>query len=72
MIDTKYKMMFAGEWRAVTNMFDGANNETTLAIRAVKVVLHIDDDRWAAVAVSPGDLIERFDRNPDDRAWDIC
>lgn len=68
--DSKYMMQFLGEWRAVTNMFDAANNDTTNALRAAKAVLFVSKDQWVAIAVNPGDIVERFDRDPDARTWE--
>lgn len=71
--DTKYKMLWRGEWRAVTHMLDHHNTPTTLAVRAAKVVLYVGDygrSGWTACSVTPGDLIERTDRNPNAREWD--
>jgi hypothetical protein len=70
MPDSKYMMQWQGEWRAVTNMFDHMNVPTTLSIRAAKAVLYVNDDCWIAVSVSPGEIVERFDRDPKLRSWD--
>jgi hypothetical protein len=68
--DTKYMMQWGGEWRPVTNMFDHMNMPTTMAMRAVKAVLYVSDDVWIAVAVSPGEIIERAERDPKLRQWE--
>lgn len=68
--DSKYMMQWAGEWRAVVNMFDHRNIPTTLALHTAKAVLYISPDEWVAVAVAPGDVVERSDRDPKLRLWD--
>ena len=68
--DSKYMMQWAGKWRAVVNMFDHRNIPTTLALHTAKAVLYISPDEWVAVAVSPGEIVERFDRDPKLRTWD--
>lgn len=68
--DSRYRMMWAGGWRAVTNMWDANNIPTTLASRAVKAVLHISDDEWVVTLTAPGDIVERFDRDPAVREWE--
>lgn len=68
--DSKYAMQWRGEWRAVVNMFDHGNVATTSANRCAKAVLYVAEDYWVACAVVPGDLVERFDRQPDVREWD--
>lgn len=66
--DTKYRMMWGGAWRAVTNMLTHDNHYTNNPSRAAKAVLFVDGD-WLATLVSPGDILERDDRDPDDRQW---
>ena len=68
--DSKYAMQWDGEWRAVVNMFDHMNVPTTLALHAAKAVLYISPDEWVACGVTPGDIVERFDRDPKLRVWD--
>lgn len=71
--DTKYMMMWCGKWRPVVQMMDGQNAPTTLALRASKVVLwcnELPDNGWVAVAVSSGEIVERFDRDPKLRDWE--
>lgn len=68
--DTKYQMMWRNEWRPVTNMWDIFNDPTTLAARCVKAVLYINDDEWVVLLTSPGEIIERFDRDPYLREWE--
>lgn len=70
--DTKYQMMWRGKWRPVLAMFDANNVPTTLAQRAAKVALWWTDAQgWVAVVVShPGEIVERFDRDPNLRVWD--
>ncbi len=69
--DTKYMMQWGGQWRAVTNMFDHQNIATTLAIRAVKAVLFVAQDCWVVTLVAPGEIVERLDRDPKARQWDV-
>jgi len=68
--DSRYMMQWQGEWRAVIFMLDQTNTPTTLAIRATKALLYLSPTRGAACLVTPGDLVERFDRNPNDRVWE--
>lgn len=67
--DTKYMMLWDGEWRAVVNMFDHTKRETFEPMRAVAVVLALPDGEWAATLATPGELIERVDRDPKRRGW---
>lgn len=69
--DTKYMMQWGGKWRAVSNMFDASNMPTTLGLRAAKVVLYIGPDHWIATTVFTGEIIERTDRDPGARHWDM-
>lgn len=66
--DSRYMMMWAGEWRAVTHMLTSANKDTDNVLRAVKAVLFIDEDTWVATVVQPGDIIERLQKRSDDDA----
>lgn len=71
--DTKYRMLWCGKWRPVLHMYDANNIETTLAMRASKAVLWCKeppDSGFIATIVSPGDIVERFDRDPSAREWD--
>jgi hypothetical protein len=68
--DTRYQMLWHGAWRPVVNMLDTNNVPTTLTIRCAKAVLFVGLDYWVAVAVSPGDIVERFDRDPKRRRWE--
>ena len=68
--DTKYKMMWRGDWRAVTNMLDSSNNETTLVLHATKAVLFVAKGQWVAVVVNPGEIVTRTDRDPKNREWE--
>lgn len=71
--DTKYQMMWCGKWRPVLRMYDSNNTPTTLALRATKAVLWCDeppDNGWVATLVYPGEIVERFDRDPNKREWD--
>jgi hypothetical protein len=68
--DSKYMMQWAGEWHAVVDMFDHRNVPTTLALHAAKAVLYISPDEWVAVAVVPGEIVERSDRDPRLRTWE--
>jgi hypothetical protein len=68
--DTKYMMQWKGEWRPVTNMFDHGKMPTTMAMRAATAVLYISDDIWVACTVSPGEIVERPDRDPKLRIWE--
>jgi hypothetical protein len=67
--DTRYMMMWGGEWRPVTNMFTADGNLTDSVLRAAKAVLFVEDGDWVATLVSPGDLIARQDRDPEAREW---
>lgn len=73
--DTKYQMQWGGAWRPVVQMVDYNNTPTTLAMRAVKAVLWCheppDCGCYVPTVVSPGDLVERFDRDPNEREWDF-
>lgn len=55
---TKYRMMHAGDWRSVMNMYDASNHETTLPMRCAKAVLFVTRDHWVAIQTSPGDIVE--------------
>lgn len=68
--DTKYMMQWRGEWRGVVNMWDFHNVPTTLAMRAVKAVLYVSPSYWVATLVNPGEIVERYDRDPKQRQWD--
>jgi hypothetical protein len=68
--DTKYMMMWGGEWRAVTHMIDYNNIPTTLAMRATRAVLFISEAEWQAAAVAPGEIVERTGRDPNKRPWE--
>jgi hypothetical protein len=63
-------MQWRGAWRPVTNMWDQNNIPTTMAVRAVKVVLFLTKGEWVACAVAPGEVVERFDRDPNARVWE--
>lgn len=69
--DSQYKMMWGGTWRAVTNMLDHAGQETSVVTRATRVVLYAGPQTWIATVVMPGDLIERDDRDPNAREWEM-
>lgn len=68
--------MWRGEWRPVIAMIDSNNHPTTLVSRAIKVVLHVEAERWmsphyhVAILVNPGEVVERFDRDPSARVWE--
>lgn len=68
--DSKYMMQWGGAWRPVVNMFDYSNAPTTLALRAAKAVLYVSDTCWIVCLVSPGDIVERPDRDPSEREWE--
>lgn len=68
--DTRYMMQWKGAWRPVTNMFDHQSDPTTLAMRAAKAVLYIEPGHWVACLVSPGEIVERDDRDPNLRDWE--
>lgn len=68
--DTKYMMQWMGAWRPVTNLFDQHRIETTLALRASIAVIFIAPGAWVTTLVTPGDLVERVDRDPKLREWD--
>jgi hypothetical protein len=74
--DTKYMMIWCGKWRPVVCMWTAQNVPTTLALHAAKAVIWCKEpphNEWVAVAVNPGEVIERFDRDPERRKWDtIC
>lgn len=63
--NTKYQMIFRGQWRPVTNMFDGRKDDTFLPMHATSAVLWIaplslnGPAQWVAIEVSPGDIVER-------------
>lgn len=66
-------MQWAGKWRPVIHMFDAQNIPTTLAQRAAKCVLWCNeppDNGFVPLTCSPGEIVERFDRDPDAREWD--
>lgn len=67
--DTKYMMMWKGAWRPVVNMFDGQKEETTNPVRATSAVLFAETC-WVACVVSPGEIVERMDRDPNLRQWE--
>ena len=69
--DTKYMMIWCGKWRAVVYMYDAQNGPTTLVLRAAKVVLYVTEDYWIATYVNPGEIIERLDRDPKRRDWEM-
>lgn len=69
--DTKYQMMYGGEYRPVTNMFDRGNNETNNPLHAAKIVLYLSDDEFCAVITQPGDIVRRDGRRPDSQQWDV-
>jgi hypothetical protein len=69
--DTKYAMQWGGKWRPVVNMIDRTNRQTDEVTQCAKVVLYISEDEWvAARVVTPGDLVERVDRDADARFWE--
>lgn len=68
--DTKYQLFWRGAWRPVVSMFDANNVPTTLALRCAKAVLFVALDYWVAVSTSPGDIVERDDRDPVKRRWE--
>lgn len=63
--NTKYRMMWKGQWRPVTNMFAGRRMPTTSALRATSVVLYIAPDEWWATTVEPGEVVINPDYVPD-------
>lgn len=68
---TRYKMLWGGEWRAVTNMFSG-QNPCYDPMRATSVVLYVNDDAWVAVGIdAPGQLFERFEQSKDTKRWEL-
>ena len=69
--DTKYMMLWCGKWRAVVYMYDAQNTPTTLALRAAKVVLYVTENYWIATYANRGEVIERFDRDPKKRQWEM-
>ena len=72
--DSKYMMQWCGRWRPVLNMYDGNNTPTTNVLRVTKVVLWCNeppDYGFVGCIASPGDLVERMDRNPNARKWDF-
>ena len=69
--DTKYMLQWKGEWRPVLGMLMMDGTPTTLAMRAYKAVLYIEGaDYMVRTAVSPGEIMERYDRDPEKREWD--
>jgi hypothetical protein len=68
--DTKYQILWRGEWRPVVHMYDAHNQPTTLVLRAAKAVLWVTDTYWVATYVNPGEITERFDRDPKLRVWE--
>ena len=71
--DTRYQMMWCGKWRPVLRMWDGNGTPTTLALRAVKLVLWCDeppDFGYVATLANPGEIVERFDRDQKAREWE--
>ncbi len=69
--DTRYMMQWRGKWRPVVNMFDAQNVPTTLAMRCVKAVLFVSFDYWVATLVAPGEIVERYNRDPRAQRWDM-
>jgi len=69
--DSRYIMLWHGAWRPVMNIFDAGNIERTDARYAAKAVLWIDPGYWVATLASPADLIERSNRDPAEREWEI-
>lgn len=72
--DSKYMMLWCGKWRPVIRMLDHQNLPTTLALRATKAVLWCNeppDNGYVPVLVSPGEIVERFDRDPNAMRWDV-
>lgn len=67
--DTKYRMMWGGAWRPVTYMIGQGKDQTHNVLHATRAVLFVSEDTWIATTVNPGDIIERFDRDPDARNW---
>lgn len=68
--DTRYMMQWRGEWHAVTNMLDSNRKETHDLMRAAIAVLFVEPNYWVTTLVSPGDVVERHDRDPLRREWD--
>jgi hypothetical protein len=60
--NTRWRMLCAGAWRPVLQMFDASNTPTTLPLRAVKAVLYVEQrdggTGMAAVACGPADIME--------------
>lgn len=69
-VDSKYKMMWRSEWRPVVEMYDGNNIPTTLALRAVKAVLFVTPTYWVSTYVHPGEIVARFNRDPNAVDWE--
>lgn len=68
--DTRYMMLWKGEWRPVVNMFDASNRQIEDALRVVKAVLYVRPAHWVATLAAPGEIIERTDRDPNARQWE--
>lgn len=70
--DTKYKMLWGGEWRPVCNMFEGNEEVWRPTTRVTAAVLFIGaPDFHKAVPTTPGDIVRRDGRPPNPRDWDV-
>ncbi len=68
--DTRYMMQWRGEWRPVIAMADRQGTPTTLVIQAAIALLYLNPTQRASCHVNVGDIVERFDRDPDVRPWE--
>lgn len=58
--NTKYQMLWGGQWRPVISMYDMSNTPTTMPGRAAKVVLWVgndpDDECFHVTGCGPADI----------------
>ena len=68
--DSRYIMLWRGAWRPVMNILDANNIERTDARYVAKAVLWVEHGYWVATLAGPADLIERPNRDPNEREWE--
>jgi|1185.fasta_scaffold771642_2 hypothetical protein len=65
---TRYKMLWCGAWRPVTDMFDGPNRSNN-PFRCTAAVLWIPPGKYEAVPVTGGDIVESGELSTQ-RKWE--